>query len=1703
MYTKNTPITNVFRVINETTGEIYTVNRFSDTTIHFSTNTPPRISDSIRERVSFTDILNETLIVEDETVNTNSTRIFTVKLLEDRIMGATEDAIGSSFDSSATFSRSDIFETELYYDGQTLDLTSNLNKLYIGEYLIDYDNGFVYVGVEANQNFDLGTINYKKSTITTNNPHIISVSKLYHNINPNSGINIDIDYLTFDDTTITPTTFNRTDERFLNGDTSLPYIYDNGDILVSNDVKNVRGIFDLFDLNNSDMPINFADGATVSGNVITVNLDGVNRIEEATVAAGATIVVPTISNGIEIGSVSSVIRKSDGLELWDDAGSFVDYTITLSGLNSPVPGDEVIVNYNLVLNGASTPVVNYNRGDYFADYNYLADEILVSYEYGDNVIDFRQSNTINEGEEYYVTYKVGALRDALFANFGTLVDLPIMSSFDTSFDREKYRDALQGALQSFTKGPTIPSMKLLVSSITKIDPEIIESVFDVWSLGIGSLFQDCPDWQGDPQLAVGKFDNGILLDTPGQNVTIPMSSNLRLEEGTLKFWFTPNWDGIDNDATLTFCNLTRDGYAIDSSSIFIGSDSHNPTIEDGCFSVSRFDEPESIGLPSAIFTQNGVFIYYDTDEKRWKVLVKDVTTETHRYEGLIKTSGEFYDVKYIEGLGESNDVLRSLTDEIEFVWNIDAQDASSPDGYTVGDGYVPGHSFDGITFMSDDAHYLFDFAEDDAKNRFSIYKDGRGYLNFEVFDNARSATGAHSYKVSSDISNWLSGEKHHIAVTWKIDTFERRDEMHLFIDGFEVPNILRYGGRPKVSLGDRWRTVQPEIVAGTVASKIIKGEDLNTILGGNVVFSNTVDFQAEGIVPGDTIDILEIGFGTFNITGVTGNSLTIDSPSSASLTDARYSINKFTAVVSDEVDLSSNVAVSIYSGGVETELPGVRADFPSYTISKNSSLETVLTLYGPAEVGDQIFIRTLGLNHRRCRENMYLWCDQNILKTQMPPPINLNEVDIKPVILPLLSIGPDNAMIVGSDFEASGIVPTAVSNTTEGRRLDIRVTGDNVNFTNPIIVELTGTSDGGPSEILNFTSPETMTTVNKWQDITDVMVTVTPFTLGANSTAIEIKEAFSITYHDGNNTYPIVRYSFQSSSGTGLSGTGDNIVSGGYFLDTDVGNSIVIETPLPVAGTYEIVNRIDNNNVEVSPTPPAAFTNGVYRVYNTTVGRSGFQNGFFTFEVAGSVGTPYDLPQGYYEFDYASHLEIPFDNVCKQVIYVGSDFRSNNQARGVIDDLTILSNMLTDVRIGESVPPSGESITTCFTAIRPHEPDTNTLLHMPFDSFPLVNDAPFYKLANKEYLQSAESVNESFGQSLVIKERPFVVDNAGNLSTFSEGSIEMFVSPQFDTFNDPKTRYYFDAGSNVVEETLSLTANTVKVDGMTNNVISVRLLSDTENTGEDFFVGGSVSSDFQTINLGKSLPSQQTPVKVSYIPNGFRGDRISIFKDNKGFLTFNVHANGNDYQIRQPIFWQRDTWHKIRVTYKFNRQDNRDELRMFVDGRESGVIRFGQGLLFGQGFVFGQGSVGSDIERLVTNIDFTDTINEFYIGSTFNKTNLAAARFDNVKISNIALPPLICSGMAVDESYQSNIDLILPVIEDLYTTYLINFDQLQQKNEDFAILRDEFFGIFNFIINVIDSFRIVSDDIKINQVLEELILALKPANSKVEINIVT
>src|SRR5690606_33190486 len=119
---------------------------------------------------------------------------------------------------------------------------------------------------------------------------------------------------------------------------------------------------------------------------------------------------------------------------------------------------------------------------------------------------------------------------------------------------------------------------------------------------------------------------------------------------------------------------------------------------------------------------------------------------------------------------------------------------------------------------------------------FSVWDKGGG---FALDPNRRS-----KYVVSADIQNWRSGEEHSIGISWRLNTKDRRDEMHLFIDGQEVPNIIRYGGIPSAASTDRFRTVQPEIIAGTVPLNAVAGLMVTTQGSANVIGLG-VDFGIE------------------------------------------------------------------------------------------------------------------------------------------------------------------------------------------------------------------------------------------------------------------------------------------------------------------------------------------------------------------------------------------------------------------------------------------------------------------------------------------------------------------------------------------------------------------------------------------------------------------------------------------------------------------------------------------------------------------------------------------------------------------------------------------------------------------------------------------------------------------------------------------
>lgn len=1854
---EKSPITNVFRIFNETTGEIYNLSRWQDDKIYFTYVNAPRVNTTNGERASFQNQTNELLFVNSTLFNAGAIKIFKVLLDNNRLIAGTEDSIGSSINTSLSFNNINLFMLEKWFD-RTQTESANIDRLNsIGQYMVDYNNGILYLAVSSTQGTDIGAVSYKINTITPNNPHVITVNDIYYRVSSLSPKNKNFTYTSFDDGEINPLGLEFSDETFKFDNSGLPYQVSNNIIGVldtfgfvpgvTSSIKFLNGIYELDDLRNNNTPRNFASTATFSNTTITVSpisnakydlvdFDGSNYF--VTIPESFSYLSPNLTFNI------SIIRQSDSDELWDNAGTIVSGTelkLILSGVNSPLAGDAVVINYSISINDLSRVIVNYNRGDLFVDYSYLADEILISYEYGDNVLDFRQSEVISAGREYFVTYKVGALRDALLKNFGTLINIPELANFNIDLDRERYRDALSAGLESFIQGPTVNAISHIVEKISHVPPEIIESAFQNWSLGSSFLTPRSIETEGEFALVPAKHGNGVIVDNEQQRITAPYNSNLRLEAGTFESWVVPYWDGIDNDAKLTF-TIKKNGVAIKPSRVFIGAIEAHPTYNNGAFTLDKSNNVH--GKPNK--NKDGVFIYYDKDISgnffRWYVDFVDgytdgyVETDPIDYNVQIKTTGDFYDVKSTIIPKPSNMTTTTRSDSLTIK-------------------VVGGTEIDqGITFISDEPHYLLDFGEKENKNRLSIFKDSSGYLNFKVFDKFGTP-----FYVSADVSSWKREQLHHVAASWKLNTKNNRDELHLFVDGFEVPNIIKYGNRLDPYLHEKFRTVNPEEIIGLSNKDIVGSTDLTTTLGLNQVVSS-LNFSDYSISIGDTLYIEEIGFDTngYSITNINGNTITLSVTMPASITNGKFSINKSQFNVVSEIDIVPNFAVSripalivgtdltttqssatvtstsidfdgydvlpgysihidgydlqatytilsvsnntlvingelpsngtnvnfIVYGLDEEEIPGLRALNPAYEISKDQYFNNLITFKNSIFENDLILIRTLGLNNRRIKKKYYVWSDnqENVLKTRLPAPISLDETKVFKIIVPDTAVGPSNSTLSMGQFISNNISGLRTSNSQYGRTLAVEISGTNVDFTTPVTVNVTGQVDVATvTETITFDDYGIKDTTKLFIKVDYITVVCKPINAARNCVNVEVKEKYPITHSEASGMVPKIRYSYQMSVGMDLEGDGYTVRDENQFFSSLViGNYLLIHSPMSVAGFYKITGlSLDFKSLTIESTTPSwttplpSFTNGAYEILNVTDYRTGLQNGYFIFQQDFLVGSAYFLTHGWYEFDYNSYLIAKFDPIVTDMS-IGHDFRGVRHWKGVINELKTTSNMMTDTRIGEVIPNKQRSITKDFNSLKSLRKDANTLLLSSFDSFPFTNSADFYiGYEDKQFIQIDNSINDNFSKSVCVTDKPIILDNEGIIDSKKEGTIEFWVSPIYDTQNDPHDRFYFDASATITEavtsedyatvrvagnvgqvlsvnvdgnqtvdyfaggkveldtrsavreNAISLNSGSVKVSQDVFQVISIKIANDASN--KDYFSGGAIAKDKRTlyfgtalpqntvplivtyrlvqagndlastqvIRLNRRLPNHKTKVVVSYIPKGLQGDRISIFKDTFGYINFNVHASGLDYLIRAPIYWAKHTWHRVKASYKFNNIKGNDEIKLFIDGYERGNVLYGSGFLYGDPVVYGSSFAGNT--SLFSTIKFKDPINQVFIGSEFNKQSPAYAAYDNLRISNVFRPVYAPFGESLDINYNSNLDVVFPVTEDLYTTYLMNFETTLTKTDDFVVLKNKKSGIFDFSINVFDSFGIVSNSAKVQEILEKLVKTLKPANSRV------
>lgn len=1527
--TLQTPITGAFRVYNETSGEIYEINRFAGNKIYVAGNSSPQVNTIKNEKVNFSDS-NETLIVSDSLSYTET--VFKIFLKNTNIISKTQAGIGYNGNSSASFSNETIFHKEKFF------VKENISSLNIGEYMIDYINGIVYVAVDSLQNYNIGNISYKYGYVFTEQKHLTNIFGITKRLFIGSSSLKDF---TFDNLLDQQVEIQNIDNQLTTQVNNTSILNISGLLTVNNTSQlfsdhQINKVMEYSDLVNNSFPINFPY-----------------------VYSNKTIEIGSFNQGGEY------LAENDGYNFYIDTGIKSDFinnnfTYTISAktkstnaerfqsfaivndqyrvyLTSALLNQIFVLNFTVTADNLTRFVVDFSDGDMFIDYEYLADEIIVSYEYGDNVLDFRESD-IQSDTTYYVSYKAGTLREGL-NNFASLLRVPELQAFDTEYDRESFRDAVMGGLSSFLLGSTAQAINNLVNSITHTLPEIKETLFEQWILGDSFLHSNQLDINYS-SLEKGKFYLGPKFEKTN-SLTIPFSSNINLEEGTFSTWFKNGIDVIDNSAMISV-SIKGDGTFAPPEYIHIGAQEYHPSAS-GVFTISK----NSIVVGKPQLNKPGIFIFIDTEDgiEKWRLFITNGSITTQQIEIKVTSNHRVYAVNKDSSGPES-----LTTQQNGFVFKITSQPASDLR----------------LSFIAREEKYIFD-TNNQNKNRMSLFFDAFGFLNFRVYDKKGKLAS-----LATSCADWKAEDLHHIAVAWKLNTVNNNDELHLFIDGKEVSNVNYWGENYDAILQGSFRSMHLDRFIGTFDASIIGSNDLETIAGSNVV-NSSVNFAVYNIQVGDIIYINEVGFnpGGYSISNVNGQELTTTLPMPFTLTDAKYSVNRasltlktkdwlypnvcvlkaankfvdFGNTMDDILIIPSNSYLDIEIGDfisvdgyvLQVVLKAPNAVKLSHSVSTNTNIpfyvfkKDLIELKGPESVnpeyyfeddklfvtsnvlaGELIFVSTLGINSERNIARYFSWTNnsENIIKTRLPTPINLDTVKIKHIMasnpMNKENVTGYNSLTHSFEFtDNSANIITSISDT--GRTLDITISGSNIDFTIPsTYITMYGTDGyGNPqSESIYFTEYGTKSTVNKYTSI-DEYSFYSYFVDGYkhNFGSIQISENKDLFTPENSGLYPVLKYSYVIKDGFDLESDGYVLTDENLFFSySDKDNYIYINDPPAASGIYKIIEIVDNHTIIVDAGPSLVFTGGRYQVLRTTGDKTGFQNGYFTFEQAEQIGQKYFLTQGEYLFDYYSKLNLDYD--ANDVMVIGNKFDKTKPLNGTLDQIKIDNVMLTDVRAGEVKVT--KNITSEFNSLKPLKASESTLFLLQ----EMKDVAKFYdRNKNKKLFYTNHRINENFGDSIHVLE-PFTIDNNGIFNS-KEGTISFWISPVNDSFHENRLNTIFDFYGAITEEIETTNRTSLFLSGKASKILKVEILG----SDRDYFLNGSISYTLDdTITEESSVSPGQQFVEVSRPVQQV----VSVKKTDVFGASDLYGQTGYVDEDRQTIFLQypADSYGSLTVIYK-------------------------------------------------------------------------------------------------------------------------------------------------------------------------------------------
>lgn len=819
----------------------------------------------------------------------------------------------------------------------------------------------------------------------------------------------------------------------------------------------------------------------------------------------------------------------------------------------------------------------------------------------------------------------------------------------------------------------------------------------------------------------------------------------------------------------------------------------------------------------------------------------------------------------------------------------------------VSDGYITESDIDEIMITSDSDKYLLDTGLSEDSSRLSIFKDGKGFLNFRIIDNNKKTPGF--YNIATNVNGFLANERHHIAASWKLNSTFGRDELHLFIDGQEVPSLFKFGGSAPIRFNSKFSDVSEENLYNYAEKKIVFPSAINDgiITGGSnelassslsissALLGRSIIFDDSSSLDGKLLVVIGTGTGFLEL----GDALSLEpyifsaSESSVGFSLAPYADNISTDLRNDRFSIFRKTC-----DGTTSELGGLgyTTDSDSLLISNNPSttnyrynktsgiIEFVERdnscnyVASVLKTDISISIKTYGLSSRRCKNVFSLSgtslflnegsdpvgtnnsrAGYSIVMTTGPRPKNLADVSIRKYSLYNYSIGLDTVSVLGpdilSDFEIplietmTSLETVNVPKVNDGRYFEIQIDSDNIYFDKINQLSVHGTTTTGPV-------------------IEDILV-------NKNGSFFTENRYISLEKITGSFNLIDVDYNFVASV---------NVIEA---------NSIFVQDG---AGDYADIYR--------------------------------FSNGAIILSIAGSDSySAFELPSGYYSIDYSASLSVSIPQV-GETLFIGTDMTESKPLLGSIDDFVILNTMLKDLKSWEPSVSGVRTITEDFYKENPscitgstlalidfNNPiekqsrrlrnkrfldtennftyglsvkDRETLLasindedefvrYMMFigysrdtaeklffecsmaESGPLYNLASFIPTIGTQQL-SPNSVNSSFGQSGRFENKSgLMLSNNNNILRNGAGTIEFWYQPKLDTFNDGDARTLFESSSVLAVRSTSLTPYLVRLPNPASKIISVKLISSDRLSDNSYYSSSEKSSIlFNEISISES-----------------------------------------------------------------------------------------------------------------------------------------------------------------------------------------------------------------------------------------------------------